>query len=211
MRTPRPGAYRSRCRPPLLRTADLLRLRFRENLNTPDVEFFIRLAQEGAQFVFVPEYLMEYRVHLGAVTASGLWTEELVECLTPIEVKPEIESYKRQFLIPMVVNAVSRCLQQGNMERARALLQNRYYPRRPSCMGGRERISPFVYLDRRWTRRTRKDRCCAMLSADFYRAFARICLRRSDLRSIERSVVSARAKFFGESIVIRRWRCEDID
>jgi glycosyltransferase involved in cell wall biosynthesis len=113
----------------LLRTADLQRLRFREDLNTPDVEFFIRLAHEGARFIFVPEYLMEYRIHLGAVTASGLWTEELVECLTPIEVKPEIEPYKRKLLIPMVVNAVSRCLQQGNMERARAFLRSKYYPR----------------------------------------------------------------------------------
>ena len=113
----------------LLRTADLQRLGFREDLNTPDLEFFIRLARQGARFIFVPEYLMEYRVHLGAVTASGLWTEELVDCLTPIEVKPEIEPYKRKLLIPMVVNAVSRCLQQGNMERARAFLRNKYYPR----------------------------------------------------------------------------------
>jgi len=113
----------------LLRTTDLQRLRFREDLNTPDVEFFIRLARQGARFIFVPEYLMEYRIHLGAVTASGLWTEELVDCLTPIEVKPEIEPYKRKLLIPMVVNAVSRCLQQGNMERARAFLRNKYYPR----------------------------------------------------------------------------------
>jgi len=113
----------------LLRTADLQRLRFREDLNTPDVEFFIRLALQGARFIFVPDYLMEYRIHLDAVTASGLWTEQLVECLTPIEVKPEIEPYKRKLLIPMVVNAVSRCLQQGNMERARAFLRNKYYPR----------------------------------------------------------------------------------
>ena len=62
----------------LLRTTDLQGLRFREDLNTPDVEFFIRLARQGARFIFVPEYLMEYRIHLGAVTASGLWTEELV-------------------------------------------------------------------------------------------------------------------------------------
>ena len=34
---------------------------------------------------------MEYRVHLGAETVSGLWSEQLVDCLTPIEVKPEIE------------------------------------------------------------------------------------------------------------------------
>src|SRR5206468_8943477 len=65
----------------LLRTADLRRLRFREELNTPDVDFFIRLAQEGAAFFFLPDYLMEYRVHSGAETAGGLWTEELVECL----------------------------------------------------------------------------------------------------------------------------------
>lgn len=133
----------------LLRTTDVLRLRFREDLNTPDVEFFIRLAHEGARFVFVPEYLMEYRVHLGAMTAGGLWTEELVECLTPIEVKPEIESYKRQFLIPMVVNAVSRSLQQGNMERARAFLQNKYYPRRREweSTSGRRQSSPVPALE----------------------------------------------------------------
>ena len=113
----------------LLRTADMQRLRFREDLNTPDAEFFIRLAAEGARFVFLPDYLMEYRVHLGAETVSGLWSEKLVDCLTPIRVKPEIEPYKRQFLTPIVVNAVSRSLQQGNMEMARKFLHNDYYPR----------------------------------------------------------------------------------
>jgi glycosyltransferase involved in cell wall biosynthesis len=112
----------------LLRTADLRRLRFREELNTPDVDFFIRLAQDGAAFCFVPDYLMEYRVHAAAETAGGLWTEQLVECLSPYEVRPEVEVYKRQFLAPMVVNAVSRCLQRGEMERARTLLRNKYYP-----------------------------------------------------------------------------------
>jgi glycosyltransferase involved in cell wall biosynthesis len=114
----------------LLRTEDLQRFRFREDLNTPDTEFFIRLAREGGGFVFLPEYLMEYRVHLDTETAGGLWSEQLVDCLTPLEVKPEVEPYKRQFLAPMVVNAVSRSLQRGNMEMARRFLQNEYYPRR---------------------------------------------------------------------------------
>lgn len=114
----------------LLRTADLRRLRFREDLNTPDAEFFIRLTQEGGAFYFVPDYLMEYRVHTSSETAGGLWTQQLVECLTPYEVTPEIEPYKRQFLAPMVFNAVSRCLQQGDMKKARSLLRNKYYPRR---------------------------------------------------------------------------------
>jgi len=119
----------------LLRTSDMQQLRFREDLNTPDAEFFIRLASLGARFVFVPEYLMEYRVHLGAVTVGGLWSEQLVECLTPMAVRPEVERYKRQFLSPMVVNAVSRCLQQGDMERAKKFLGNKYYPRRRQANG----------------------------------------------------------------------------
>jgi hypothetical protein len=123
----------------LLRTADMQRLRFREDLNTADAEFFIRLAQEGARFVFVPDYLTEYRVHQSTVTAGGHWSEELVECLTSVEVKPELEPYKRQFLTPMVVNAVSRCLQQGNMARARAFLQNEYYPRASLIRGNSNR------------------------------------------------------------------------
>lgn len=127
----------------LLRTADMRRLRFREDLNTPDIEFFIRLAREGAAFCFVPEPLMEYRVHPAAETTGGLWSEQLVECLTPYKVRPEVEPYKRQFLAPMVVNAVSRCLQRGNMKKARALLRNKYYPRRVTSSGGAWGSSPW--------------------------------------------------------------------
>lgn len=124
----------------LLRTATMQRLRFREDMNTPDAEFFIRLSAQNAQFLFVPEYLMEYRVHMGAVTAGGLWSEQLVECLTPFAVKPEVELYKRQLLTPMVVNAVSRCLQQGKMEMARKFLANEYYPRLRSTRAARSEI-----------------------------------------------------------------------
>jgi len=84
----------------LLRTTDMQRLRFREDLNTPDAEFFIRLATEGARLIFLPDYLMEYRVHLGAETVSGLWSEQLVDCLTPIEVKPS--AYARWTTAPVV-------------------------------------------------------------------------------------------------------------
>jgi len=120
----------------LLHTDDMRRLRFREDMNTPDIEFFIRLSREGAAFCFVPERLMEYRVHLGAESAGGLWSEQLVECLTPYKVRPEVEPYKRQFLAAMVVNAVSRSLQRGDMKKARAFLHNKYYPRRVTASGG---------------------------------------------------------------------------
>lgn len=112
----------------LMRTADMRRLRFREDLNTPDAEFFIRLAQEGATFAFVPEYLVEYRVHVAATTFSGLCSERLVEYLLPVEVSPAVEPYKQSLLGPLMMNAVSRCLRSGDQERARSFLQSPYYP-----------------------------------------------------------------------------------
>lgn len=117
----------------LMRTANMRRLRFREDLNTPDTEFFIRLAQEGAQFVFVSAYLVEYRVHVATATSSGLCSERLVEYLLPIEVAPEAECYKRKLLGPLLMNAVGRCLQRGERDRARKFVHSNYYPRqRPS-------------------------------------------------------------------------------
>ena len=112
----------------LLRTADVRRLRFQEELNTPDIEFFIRLAQEGARFVFVPEYLAEYRVHPGSATGTGLRSEELAERLLPIQVTPELEPYKRDFLGPVLVNSVTRCLLRGERTRAGKFLASAYYP-----------------------------------------------------------------------------------
>jgi glycosyltransferase involved in cell wall biosynthesis len=131
----------------LMRTADMRRLRFREDLNTPDTEFFIRLAQEGAAFAFVPDYLAEYRVHAASTTSSGLCSERLVEYLLPLVVTPEVEPYKRKLLGPLIMNAVSRCLRRGEKERAKSFLQSHYYPRQapidlaPSSLATAGRIS----------------------------------------------------------------------
>jgi glycosyltransferase involved in cell wall biosynthesis len=112
----------------LLRTDDVRRLRFREELNTPEIEFFIRLAQEGGRFVFVPDYLAEYRVHPQSATSIGLWSERLAVRLLSIPVRPEIEPYKQKFMGPLLVDAISRCLLRGESELARNLLHSEYYP-----------------------------------------------------------------------------------
>ncbi len=74
----------------LLRTADVRRIRFKEDLNTPELVFLLPLAQEHAGFVFRPDYLMEYRTHPQSATGSGLWGERLVDtsCLGPPVRKP---------------------------------------------------------------------------------------------------------------------------
>ena len=113
----------------LIRTEDVRRLGFKEDLNTPEIEFFVRLAQEGARFTFLSEYLSEYRVHPQSATASGLRGERLAEHLLAIAVAPDVETHKRAFLASLLVSAAGRCLQQGEWQLARRFLRSEYYPR----------------------------------------------------------------------------------
>jgi glycosyltransferase involved in cell wall biosynthesis len=113
----------------LLRTSDVRRLRFKEDLNTPELELFARLAQEGGRFAFTPEYLSEYRTHSLSMTAAGLRGEKLVPYLSAIPVSAEVEPHKRQLIAALLVEAVGRCLQQNERELARQFLRHEYYPR----------------------------------------------------------------------------------
>lgn len=114
----------------LIRTKTARRLRFKEDLNNPEIELFLRLAQEGGEFVFVPEYLAEYRTHPQSATSKdgGLRTDRLVNYLLPLEVAPEVAPYKQAFLSGMMVNAVSKCLLSGNKIQAQDWLESEYYP-----------------------------------------------------------------------------------
>ncbi|MBU6400418.1 MAG: glycosyltransferase [Verrucomicrobia bacterium] len=115
----------------LSRTDNLRRLRFKEDLNTPEIELFLRLAQAGGKFVFVPDYLAEYRAHPDSATAAGLWGERLAEYLLPMPATPPVEPFKRQFMARLLVGAVSRCLLAGERERARRFLRSGYFPASP--------------------------------------------------------------------------------
>jgi glycosyltransferase involved in cell wall biosynthesis len=125
----------------LVRTSEVRRLRFKEDLNTPELELFARLAEAGARFVFVPEYLAEYRTHARSATAEGLASERLAERLLAVEVAPHAEAYKREFMSGLLVNAVSRCLEQGDRARARRFLRSAYYP---AAQGGGLRLAASV-------------------------------------------------------------------
>lgn len=112
----------------LLRTADARRLRFRDDLNTPEIEYFLRLARERAGFSFRPDYLMEYRTHPHSTTTAGLWGERLAPYLLAMETDAEVEPWKRQFMAGLLPGAVTRCLLQGDAARAREFLHSPYYP-----------------------------------------------------------------------------------
>ncbi|WP_250124488.1 glycosyltransferase family 2 protein [Chroococcidiopsis sp. CCMEE 29] len=114
----------------LMRTEDFQRIRFRENIGTPDWEFFILLAQEGGRFVFIPDYLSEIRRHDQTSTVAGLHFEMLVPYILPIPVGCEVEPYKRKLLSPLMIEAVSSCLLDKNIEQAKEYIHSDYYPRK---------------------------------------------------------------------------------
>jgi len=113
----------------LIRRELLLKNRFNEALNTPEIELFLRLARAGAAFQFTPAYVSEYRIHPASATSSGLWLDKLLECLEPLEVRPELESHKAACLAGCSIGAAERLLLLGRAHEANAIAKSRYFPR----------------------------------------------------------------------------------
>jgi glycosyltransferase involved in cell wall biosynthesis len=112
----------------LIRAADVKRLGIKADLNTPEIELFARLAAEGESFVFVPEYLAEYRVHPHSETSGGLVGERLVKYLDPIPVPAHVEPLKRRIIGDFLLSGVTRSLKAGDVDGAREMMRHRYFP-----------------------------------------------------------------------------------
>jgi glycosyltransferase involved in cell wall biosynthesis len=105
------------------------RVPYREDLDMPDFPFFVALAREGDKFLFVPEYVTEYRAHTNSTTGRGFINfKELFEYLEQLPVRSEIEPYKRKFLRMLAFRAASKALLTGDVECVRRLLASTYYP-----------------------------------------------------------------------------------
>jgi glycosyltransferase involved in cell wall biosynthesis len=113
----------------MIRTEHAKRLGFKADLNTPEIEFFARLAREGGSFHFVSDVLAEYRSHGGSLTSAGLRVERLVKYLEPIPVPPEVEAEKRLLLESLCVGGLHRMLLAVDGVAAQHLARSRYYPR----------------------------------------------------------------------------------
>jgi glycosyltransferase involved in cell wall biosynthesis len=113
----------------LVRSRAARGLRFKEDVNTPEIILFAELARDGASFRFVGKYVSEYRVHGGAATVTGLWHDKLVPYLSDIQVSIDTDTAKRKLLQSLLPAAVGRCLLRGDIEEAARLASNPNYPR----------------------------------------------------------------------------------
>lgn len=124
----------------IVKTEEVRALGFKSDINTPEIELFVRMVANGARFVFVDEYLAEYRTHGGSATTSGLTVDRLAEYLEAVAVPPDVEPAKRACLQPLLLGGVGIRLRQGNLAGARSLAASPYYPRsflQPHVLGQR--------------------------------------------------------------------------
>src|SRR5438874_639667 len=68
--------------------------------------------------------------------------------MSPIPVPPDVESDKNEFMVELLVDAVGRCLQQGDSETARQLLNEKYYPHWGRLMALRRNVGARVRTGR---------------------------------------------------------------
>jgi glycosyltransferase involved in cell wall biosynthesis len=112
----------------LIRAAEAQRVGINVKTTPCDVELFVRLANEVGTFVFVPEFLTEYRVHLGSESAAGVPKNLILDDLVRIPAPRHVEPIKRRFIGEALLAAVSAALKAGKVAEARALIGQGYYP-----------------------------------------------------------------------------------
>lgn len=103
------------------------KIKFNEKLNTPEILFHLEYSQKGARYYFIPEFLLEFRVHHSSSTSSGLWTEKLVEALIEFKVETKYELKKEELISSMIVNAIGRALIGNENKIADKLIKSTYF------------------------------------------------------------------------------------
>lgn len=89
-------------------------LLYKADLNTPEIELFLRINQENNRFHFIPDYLMEFRVHEKSSTSSGLMQEKLVGYLITIPVADKHQTIRDQFLVRIASSSINNLILAGD-------------------------------------------------------------------------------------------------
>jgi len=108
----------------LVRTELVRTLRFNPDLNTPELEFYVRAAHDDASFFFDSRSLSEYRSHPGAETARGLWFDRLFFALLKVQASSPAGIAAREVQLRSVARgAAFQALAAGRVDVARSILR----------------------------------------------------------------------------------------
>jgi glycosyltransferase involved in cell wall biosynthesis len=101
---------------------------FDRKLNTPEQEFFFRLAVAGATFAFTPAYVSEYRTHQLSETVAGLWIDRHVAAMLRVEVPIARRHWKRIMIHQYIIAAVLMAIANNEPKLARRFVWSGYLP-----------------------------------------------------------------------------------
>lgn len=110
-----------------IRVSRAREIRFDEALNTPEIDFYIRLFQNRGVFQFHPGFLADYRYHTGSSTSAGLWSDKIAHKLISYPVSEHVEKLKQERIVRLLFNGVGRALHQGEWSSAKDLMKSPYY------------------------------------------------------------------------------------
>jgi glycosyltransferase involved in cell wall biosynthesis len=111
----------------LMKTSLVKAIGFKADLNTPEIELFLRINQKRHSFYFTPEYLVEYRLHAQSATAGGLHVHRLMHYLINMPVLAENQIYKTDFLLSLSFVGVKNLIKENNRKEARSIIFSRYF------------------------------------------------------------------------------------
>lgn len=111
----------------LIETKLLRLLHFKNDLNTPEIEFYLRASALNKTFYFTPKYLAEYRVHNQSATSMGLKVHKLFNYLVNIEVSKSNYAFKKEFLQTLSIVSINNFIKEKNVKMAKHIFNSDYY------------------------------------------------------------------------------------
>ncbi len=113
----------------LVKTAVFRSARYQSNLIKEDTEFFIRLASQGASFVYCPDVVSEIRHHSDRITESIHGFGDLALALLDKTVSPEVEATRARAMSILTRQGVGDFMLNGRWEEAKKIINSPDYPR----------------------------------------------------------------------------------
>jgi FkbM family methyltransferase len=106
----------------MLKTEQVRKIRFDEKLKIIDHEFLIRFSKTNDAFVFLPEYLSEYRIHPLQDSGETMLLQELryeINCLASITADGDVLNQKKKYIATKIIFLIALELIHGMTRRAR--------------------------------------------------------------------------------------------
>ena len=107
----------------LVNTKIAKQLQYKSDLNTPEIELYLRMNQANAKFYFTPECLMEFRIHQHSSTSSGLMQEKLIKYLLKIPISPKNIAIRNHFISRISASSINNLILTNHKKEAKDLLR----------------------------------------------------------------------------------------